>query len=236
MQPVNRPDIVLTPPVFAAQAAQWAELLATYSPHQLESLLKCNPQLACKAYLQYQDFHCAERAPALLTFHGLAYQNIAAEDFSPAELAFAQGHLRLLSALYGLLRPLDGIAPYRLDFMGRFRPEGQGLYQCWGSRVCQALYAETDTVLSLASGEYERLALPHLKPGQRFLRCRFLVLKEGRYRSLATEAKIARGRMARYIVKQQVDRPDGLRDFSGNGYRFSLAQSGEDEMVFLKDR
>lgn len=236
MQPVDRPDIVATGPLFADQAAAWAAMLSAYSPHQLESLLKCNAQIACRAYLQYQDFPHADKTPALLAFHGLAYQNLGADNFSPEDLAFAQDHLRLLSALYGLLRPLDAIAPYRLDFMGRFRPGGQTLYQHWGNRVCRALYGEGDTVVSLASGEYERLVRPHLQPGQRFLGCRFLVLREGRYRNLATEAKMARGTMARFIVKERVDRPEGLRDFDGGGYAFSLPQSGENELVFLKDR
>lgn len=237
MQPLNRGGIRASSPRFQEQADALAAKLVVFSPFELESLLRCNPQIACRSFLYYQEYaEGKDRLPALFAFDGLAYKNLSPGDFTGDDLAFAQGHMAILSALYGLLRPLDAIAPYRLDFMSRFRPDGKNLYAYWGDRVCRALYQEENLAINLASGEYEKLIRPHLQPGQRLVDCLFLVLRSGKYRNLATEAKMARGQMMRYIIKNRTNRLEDLWDFDWNGYAFSPIQSDEGKLVFLKER
>ncbi len=161
MAKVSTPHIALTEPVFQKNAGELAQSLQAYSPWELESLLNVSPQLALRAYEAYRDFGKDVGSPAVLSFYGLAYQNLNAQDFSAEDFAFANEHLRILSALYGLLRPSDEIHPYRLDFMCRWAKQ-QKLYNYWSESVCSELYSQTDTVINLCSGEYEKLIIPHL--------------------------------------------------------------------------
>lgn len=234
MAPTSLPLLPPARPRFWRDAAALADRLRRLDPWQLEGELGLSPELALSVWRSYQEFD-AERpgTPAALSFKGLAYQHLAAGDFSREDFAFAGGHLRMLSALYGLLRPDDGILPYRLDFVCRWGKR-EKLYAYWGSRVCDALFAETKTVVNLCSGEYEKLIVPHLKPGKRLVTCRFLTRKAGRLRCLATASKMARGEMARRIVKSRITDPENLRSFDWDGFSYMAELSGEDRYTFAQ--
>lgn len=234
----------LTPPLFEEKTRRLAEILKGYSAWELESRLAINPALAMKAFFMAQDFDPgklwppeggeAGGWPALLAFYGLAYQSMAPEDFSEAEMLYAQDHLRILSAFYGLLRPLDRILPYRLEMQSKVKAEGQNLYRFWGDAPARALFAGGETVVNLASGEYAKALLAHLAPGDRLVTCRFEIVRRGRRMMLATEAKMARGRMARFLVKNRPEKPEDLREFEWDGYAFSPALSDARTYVFQK--
>lgn len=228
------PGLEMTVPVFLREAKELGELLKSYSPWQLESLLSVSPGLALDAFALCRDFTPEQPvAPAVLAYHGLAYQHLDAPALTPEELLNAQGRLRILSALYGVLRPLDGVAPYRLDFMAKLRPEGKNLYSWWGDKLCRELFSAGETVVNLCSGEYSRAVEPWLRPGDRWVTVRFLQWKKGRLVTQATAAKAARGRMARWIIQTGPARPEALSGFCWGGWRFSPERSGRDEMVFL---
>ena len=127
MRPAPAPGVPLTRPVFQREADRLAALLRGYSPWELESLLQINPSLAMKAAGYYQDFAEAPASAALSAYYGLAFQHLDAASLTPEDYAWAGEHLRILSALYGVLRPADGIRPYRLEFQSRLRVEGQSL-------------------------------------------------------------------------------------------------------------
>lgn len=194
MRPAPAPGVPLTRPVFQREADRLAALLRGYSPWELESLLQINPSLAMKAAGYYQDFAEAPASAALSAYYGLAFQHLDAASLTPEDYAWAGEHLRILSALYGVLRPADGIRPYRLEFQSRLRVEGQSLYAFWGERIARELFKTGEPVIHLASGEYARAVLPHRRPGDICITCEFSILRRGKRTTLATGRQNGEGR------------------------------------------
>lgn len=225
----------LSSPEYEEEADFLANKLREYSPWQLESLMKCNSELAMRAFGWYQDFKRAERNPAVLLYSGMAYTHLGAAGFSEEELGYADGHLRLCSALYGLLRPRDGIKPHRLEMRCPIEADGKGLYEFWGDKLYRSLFREGEPVVSLTSAEYSKAVDPWLRPGDPWVRCAFYQQRRGKRRCLATSAKAARGRMARFIIKNRLVKPEQLKGFCWEGYRFLPELSGEREYVFLQE-
>ena len=226
----------LTGPVFLPETGPILRALRAYSPWQLESLMKVNPEIALKTFDFYQKFDPAlPGSPAALCYHGLAYQNLDAASFTGEDFAFAQQSLRFLSAFYGVLRPLDGMLPYRLDFLCPVKVEGKRLYSYWGDRIYQEIFSSGEPVADLCSGEYSRAFDPYRTGREPFVRCRFLQWRKGKWVTLPTEAKMARGQMARAVVKHRWTRPEQLRDFSWAGYEFIPQLSTGEEYVFRKE-
>ncbi len=177
--------------------------------------------------------------PAVWAFDGDTYVGLRAREFSPQEMAFAQDHVAILSGLYGLLRPLDAILPYRLEMGTKLETErGRSLYDFWGDRIAQQLQKQltslgADTVVNLASQEYFQAV------DLRALDARVIqpVFKEQRGNALKIigfSAKRARGAMARFLVEQRVEDPERLKKFRADGYRFEKSLSSEDTWVFVR--
>lgn len=224
----------LSRPRFLPQARELAGVLRQYPPWQLESILRVNPQIALRAFGYYQNFDAAPDMPALLSYHGLAYQYLDAATLSAGDLEYAQNHLRLLSALYGVLRPADGIRPHRLEMTSRLSIRGENLYRFWGGAWRDALFGEARTVVNLASAEYGGAVSRRLSERDRMVDCVFLNPSRGTLRQLAAPAKMARGAMARFMLQNRIDRPEGLKDFHWDGYRYVAALSGTDRYVFAR--
>lgn len=236
MLPVVRDGLVLSRPAFPEQTQQLAKLLQGYASWELESLMKINPELAFKAYLDFQEFSLRNPGTAaILTYHGLAFQHVNAPAFSPDELAFADRHVRILSAFYGLLRPLDGILPYRLEMQAKVKINGKNLYAFWGDLLYQALAKERQTIANLASAEYSKAVSPYLQPTDSWITCQFLVCRAGKWKALATESKMARGEMVRWMVQNQVQTPRDLQEFTWQDYRFAPLRSSDSLYVFTKE-
>lgn len=230
------PGLEMTRPAQLPEARQLGELLRQYAPWQLEGLLSVSPELALDAFALCRDFDPdAPAAPALLAYRGLAYRHLDAASLTPGELAAAQDRLRILSALYGVLRPLDGISPYRLDFMAKLRPEGKTLYRWWGDKLYRELFRTGEPVVDLCSGEYSRAVTPWLRPGDRLVTVRFLQRRRGRLVTQATAAKAARGEMARWLLRGGAERPEELTAFRWEGWRWSPELSEGEQVVFLWD-
>ena len=219
--------------------------LREYSPQQIAELMHLSDKLAALNVARFgswqPDFTPANAKQALLAFKGDVYTGLNAEDFSEEDFAFAQDHLRMLSGLYGVLRPLDLMQPYRLEMGTRLaNARGKDLYAFWGERISgwlnEALAAQGDDVLlNLASNEYfgavQRKALK-----ARVIDTEFKDLKNGQYKIISFYAKKARGLMARYVIKERLTNPEGLKDFDYQGYRYSAEHSKEDNLVFLRDQ
>ncbi|MBS5165431.1 MAG: YaaA family protein [Butyricicoccus pullicaecorum] len=208
------------------------ETLRNLPAYELESIMKISPDLALKAAADFASWKPDGGQPAILSYDGLAYKNLDADTLSDADLEYAQAHLRHLSALYGVLRPLDLIRPYRLE-MGQ-RPKGCNLYTFWGSKLRDDLYGQTDLVINLASNEYSKAVSKHLHRGDQFLTCEFLSERKGKLCCLAARAKMARGAMARYIIRQRVDRAEGLMDFKALGFIFEPALSNGQVYTYVQ--
>jgi len=178
---------------------------------------------------------------ALLAFKGDVYIGLDAQTLGAAQLDFAQRHLCILSGLYGLLRPLDLMQPYRLEMGLPFASDGgRNLYEFWGGAVTGALdkavrKSGSRILVNLASNEYFRVVQPG-GLGADIITPVFRDLKRGRYRVISFFAKRARGQMARFIIDNELNEPEGLKGFRADGYRFNRAQSSARELVFTRDR
>lgn len=234
-----------TQPAHLDEAEQLIALLRDYNPAELSELMGLSDKLAALNVARYaswsRPFDKRNAKQALLAFKGDVYTGLQAEDFSADDFEFAQRHLRMLSGLYGVLRPLDLMQPYRLEMGTRLaNPRGKDLYAFWGERISgwlnQALEAQGDDILlNLASNEYfgavKRNAL-----SARIIQVDFKDQKNGQYKIISFYAKKARGLMARYVIKERITDPRALEAFDYEGYRFSPGDSRNDHLVFLRDQ
>src|SRR5690606_13037781 len=221
------------------------EQLRELTPLQIAELMYLSDKLAglnaARFASWHPDFTLDNAKQALLAFKGDVYTGLQAEDFSEADFEFAQDHLRMLSGLYGILRPLDLMQPYRLE-MGTKLPNARGkdLYAFWGERISHwlndALAAQGDDILlNLASNEYFS-AVKRKALNARIIDTEFRDLKNGQYKIISFYAKKARGLMARYVIKERISDIEQLKAFDYQGYYYSAEQSGADKLVFLRDQ
>lgn len=229
-----------TLPVFSEEAARLAESARGLTAPALERLMHLSPKLAALNVDRFAAFGSGLGAKqAIELFDGDTYTGLDAASFDAGELDYAQRHLRILSGLYGVLRPRDVIQPHRLEMGSRLaNPRGKTLYAYWGDRVAQRLNADaaeagTDVVVNCASVEYFTVAdRPALK--LRVIAPVFLDDGPKGPRAISFWAKQARGAMARFIVQHRLTDPDALKDFDAGGYRYVPDMSEGDRLVFLR--
>ena len=230
-------------PELLEQAQILIDQLRELAPVEIARLMKLSDKLAVLNVARYaawaMPFTPANARQALFAFKGDVYQGLDAWSLPPSALPFAQKHLRILSGLYGLLRPLDLMQPYRLEMGTRLNNcRGRDLYAFWKEAVVQSINAtlaehSADVVVNLASNEYFKsvnlsaLKAPVVTPV-------FKDMKNGHYKIISFYAKKARGLMARYIVDQQLTEPAALKQFDYGGYGYSDSQSDERQFVFLR--
>ena len=242
-KPKNQQYGPTTPPVFLTDATELADTLRQKSPGQLARLMNISEALAALTHERYQRFASPftpdNARPALLTFRGDVYTDIAVDTYDSADFTFAQQHLRILSGLYGLLRPLDLMLPYRLE-MSTALPTGRGanLYRFWGNRLTEHLNdalvtQETPTVVNLASQEYFK-AIDPKKLNAPVITPLFKEYKNGQLKTVAIYAKRARGRMTNFIVKNRTDASDQLKTFNEDRYEYHEAASTAQQWVFVR--
>lgn len=229
-----------TRPDFGTDADRLARIARNLSVKDLQKLMGISESLAKLNADRFRDFGGMEEKPAALAFAGDTYQGLEAGSLDADEMAFAQDHLRILSGLYGVLRPLDAIQPYRLEMGSRLKtPRGATLYDYWGPRISEALNAQaevlgTDTLINCASQEYfgavdrEALRLRVVTPV-------FMEEKAGTPKIVSFYAKRARGAMARFIIQNRLTDSDAILDFDSGGYRHEASLSKPDQPVFLRD-
>ena len=232
-----------TQPDFIAESSELVSTLRKFAPAQIGSLMKISDSLAelnHRRYAEWQaDANEDNARAAIFAFKGDVYQGLDAQSFGARDLNFAQKHLRVLSGLHGLLRPLDLIQPYRLEMGTRLTTRrGSNLYQFWGDKVTnninKALAQQTSKVLvNLASNEYYKVVQPARIMGQ-ILNINFKELRDGKYRFVSFSAKKARGLMARYMIDNRITQPNQLRQFDVENYAFNDALSSEDEWIFTR--
>jgi len=233
-----------TQPRLLEDSQRLIDQLRLLSPAQVSSLMGISDKLGLLNYERFQDwqqpFAPDNARQAILAFKGDVYTGMAAENFSRKDFSFAQKHLRILSGLYGLLRPLDLIQAYRLEMGTPFNnAEGKNLYQFWGERITQLLNEDlaaqkSKVLINLASNEYfqsvnarqlqAEVITPVFKDG-----------KNGRYKVISFFAKKARGMMSAYIIQQQLKNPEAIKGFDLGGYAYSAEQSSAQEWVFLRE-
>ena len=224
-------------PDFLPETERLLAVLRAMTPKELQALWKCNDSIAALNVerLAAMDLRrCL--TPAVLSYEGIQYQYMAPGVFETEQYDFIQEHLRIVSGFYGLLRPFDGVTPYRLEMQAKLAVDGcRDLYQFWGDSLAAALAKETDTIVDLASWEYGHCVARHLPVGVRRIICVFGELKGGKVVEKGTLCKMARGEMVRYMAEHRVEDPAELRNFDRLSYVFSPEHSDEGVYVFLKE-
>lgn len=241
MDPV---DVTPTAPDFQDDAVRLSKTARNLTLTQLRGLMDISDDLARLNRDRFKAFSAAPTPEvtkaAALAFNGDTYQGLEAKTLSDDDLAWAQDHLRILSGLYGLLRPLDAIQPYRLEMGSRLKTRrGKSLYDYWGDTIAKALNTQagtvdTDVLINCASQEYfgaaDRKALK-----LRVITPVFMELKDNRPRIVSFFAKRARGAMARYVIENRLTDADGIKGFNTGGYAYDADLSEGDKWVFLRD-
>lgn len=231
-------------PLFVPQASELMAVLREKSPQEVASLMDLSDKLAGLNVARYQAwaprFTPQNAKQAVLAFNGDVYEGLDAKTLDGAALDWLQQHLCILSGLYGVLRPLDLMQPYRLEMSTRLAtPKGRNLYQFWGPQIADHLNQRaaadpTPVVVNLASEEYfKAVDKQALKP--RVVACVFEELKAGQYKVVSFMAKRARGLMVRYAVQQRAQHVEALQGFDAEGYRFVPAASERDRLVFRRE-
>ena len=238
------PRVSHTLPEFLDSSAQLVDRLRKFPPQGLSELMGISGKLAQLNADRYaawrKPFSRRNARPAVLAFNGDAYQGLRAHDFSGRDLSWAQRHLRILSGLHGVLRPLDLIQPYRLEMSTPLgAPAGSSLYDFWGGRLTESVRkavgaSGTPVLVNLASKEYFG-ALDLANVGGRVITPRFLDFRSGQYRFVSFLGKRARGMMARFIIERRMRFAKGLLEFSEAGYRYDPERSTRDQPAFIRD-
>ena len=222
-------------PRFIEKAEVLYRQMQSMSDEALKQLWKCNDAIARLNVERLRTGDLRTRlTPAILSYEGIQYQYMAPGVFTREELDYIQAHLRILSGLYGLLRPFDGVTPYRLEMQAKLKVcDTKDLYHYWGSAIADELYRETDWVVNLASQEYSQCVSRHLPPGGRLITCVFGEEREGKVLEKGTLCKMARGEMVRYLAQTGATAPEDLKGFDRLNYTFSPAHSDASRYVFL---
>ena len=233
-----------TQPQYLDHSQELIEQLRELSPQQIGELMHLSDKLSGLNAARFgswtPEFTPDNAKQALLAFKGDVYTGLNAVDFSEADFDYAQTHLRMLSGLYGLLRPLDLMQPYRLEMGTKLaNARGKDLYAFWGTRISEWLneaLAEQgdDVLLNLASNEYFS-AVKKSALNARIINTEFKDLKNGQHKIISFYAKKARGMMSRFVIKERINNPADLKQFDAQGYRYSAEQSKPDLLVFLRD-
>ncbi len=231
-------------PLFTEQSAELIDVLRTKSVDDIASLMDLSEALSTlnvERYAQWKPrFTTKESKAAVLAFNGDVYEGLDASSLTPAQLDWAQDHLLILSGLYGALRPLDLMRPYRLEMGTRLETgKGRNLYQFWGPRIADYLNQRLDEaggerlILNLASEEYFK-AVDRKTLNARVVQCVFEDWKGGKYKVISFHAKRARGLMARHVVTHKARTLRGVQSFDAEGYAFDATVSEDDRLVFRR--
>lgn len=240
---VKTPTLDVTRPRLEADTRALAKVAKKQSAADLARLMRISDNLAELNAERFKTFDLDGRSnsatPAGLTFDGDVYWGLETTSLGEEVLAYAQGHLRILSGLYGVLRPMDAIQPYRLEMGTKLKnARGGSLYDFWGSRIGEQLASDLEghgdqTIVNLASNEYFKAVDTAALPG-RVIEASFLNVKDGEARRLMYHVKFARGLMARWIMENRIDKADDLRGFDAEGYTLDASASSETELVFTR--
>ena len=175
--------------------------------------------------------------PAVIAYEGIAYQYMAPGVFTADELEYVEEHLRIISGFYGILRPFDGVTPYRLEMGAKLAVDGhRDLYEYWGSVLADSLCTETDLIINLASKEYSKAVEKHLPPDVRFITVVFGEHIGGKTVEKGTMCKMARGEMVRFMAENGIHDPEQIKDFERLGYHFCPQESDNGRYVFIKSK
>ena len=226
----------ITRPVFYREACCLREQMKQMEFEDLKVLWSCNEKIARENQERLRLYEMDKNLTgAVIAYEGIQYQYMAPQVFTDSQWAYVKEHLRILSGLYGILRPQDGVIPYRLEMQAKLQiGEHKDLYSFWGDRLYRELTREDRTILNLASKEYSKAIEKYLEKDVRYITCIFGEHIQGKIKVKATKAKMARGEMVRWLSENQIEEPEEIKNFHSLNYVFWEEYSSEREFVFLE--
>ena len=223
-------------PQFLPRTEILFEKLKGMDYNSLKKLWKCNDSITRQNVERLERVNLRRNlTPAILSYEGIQYQYMAPSVFTDKELEYIQQHLRILSGFYGILRPFDGVVPYRLEMQAKLETEGaKDIYSFWADSIAQQIFSETDCIINLASKEYSVCVSKYLPQNVQFITCVFGEEKGGKVVEKATACKMARGEMVRFMAENHITDPQEIKTFDRQGYKYSEKYSDSSTFVFVK--
>lgn len=223
-------------PQFIKKAEILLEFLKELSYEEAKLIWNCNDKIAALNFerIRKMDLH-RNLTPAILSYEGIQYQYMAPGVFQTEELAYLQTHLRILSGFYGILRPLDGVVPYRLEMQAKLRGDHlNSLYDFWSNKLAEQFFSESRCIINLASKEYSKCISSYLDGSVRFVTCIFGEKIGERVVEKGTQVKMARGEMVRFMAEKQIKDTEEIKSFNRLNYVFADGLSNDNTYVFIK--
>lgn len=223
-------------PVFMEQTEEIRRFLEGLSYEEAKKLWNCNDRIAEQNYERLQHMDLYHRlTPAILSYEGIAYQYMAPSVFESGQLRYVQEHLRILSGFYGVVKPIDGVTPYRLEMQAKAKIAGKrDLYEFWGDRLYGEVLDESRIIINLASKEYSRCIEKYLQPENRYITCVFGEFSGDKVVQKGVYAKMARGEMVRFMAEKRIHDPEEMKKFDRLGYSYRADLSNEKKFVFIR--
>lgn len=221
-------------PVFMNQTEEILDWLRNKSYEELKNLWKCNDKIAGENLDRLKNMNLRSGlTPAVLSYEGIAYQYMAPAVFEEEQLEYIQDNLRILSAFYGVLKPMDGVTPYRLEMQAKASLTGyKDLYDLWGSRLYEEVRDDSGIIINLASREYSKCIEKYITDRDTYITCTFGEMSGGKIVTKGTYAKMARGEMVRYMAENRIINTEDIKGFDRLGYVFRENLSDDREFVF----
>lgn len=223
-------------PEYLSQTEEILHWLKSKSYKELKELWRCNDKIAQQNIerLKHMDLR-RQLTPAILSYEGIAYQYMAPAVFEYGQFDYVQEHLRILSAFYGVLKPMDGVTPYRLEMQAKASINGhKDLYDLWGSRIYDSVRDEDGVIINLASKEYSKCVEKYLMAQDTYITVTFCEASGGKLVTKGTYAKMARGEMVRYMAEMWIENPIEIKNFNRLGYVYREDLSTDSEYVFAR--
>lgn len=236
MKHVQELDRDLSLPCFIDNAKEISKNIKSFSIEDFRNKMKINEKLAFLNKSRFDKLKFDSLGtPAILTYDGIQYKNIEAENFTKKDEEFANSYIRIISGLYGVLKPYDSIYEYRLEMQTKLKiREFKNLYEYWGDSIYKELSKENTAIVNLASSEYSKTVEKFINNNDTYVTCTFKINKNNILKVESTQAKKARGMMVKYIVKNKIEDISDLKKFNLEGYKYQENLSSNNEYVFVK--
>ena len=225
-------------PEFIEKTTEIQSWLKSKSKEELKDIWKCNDKIAEQNFNRLGNMNLYQMlSPAVLSYEGIAFQYMAPSVFEDMQLEYVQNHLRILSAFYGALKPMDGVTPYRLEMQAKIRiGDAKNLYEYWGDLLYRSVIDDSRIIINLASKEYSKCIEKYLTPQDRYISVTFCEASGDKMVTKGTYAKMARGEMVRFMAENNIENPLDIKKFDRLGYSFRSDLSSETEYVFERKK
>ncbi len=229
--------VIMNTPQFMKETEQLLEYLRRLSCTQAKEIWKCNDNIAKLNYERIQKMNLyADLTPAILSYEGIQYQYMGPGVFTSTEFDYIEEHLLILSGFYGMLRPFDGVKPYRLEMQSKIQlGEFGSLYDFWGKKLADEIFSQSNCIINLASKEYSRCISEYIDDSIKVISCIFGEMKEKKVIEKGTQVKMARGEMVRFMAENKIKNAEEIKFFDRLGYSYDDNLSDDCTYVFIKN-